>query len=193
MRLQEDGVFIYESVRGLVKHLDPEVKVSVTDDNVVALAARTGKTQIFDMEEMFNIFKQATHREVLSSYSSGIVLPITDRKFVGIVLTVPFDDLKEYSEYFECVRLVLALWQSKGDFNRSEIANKDGSQERELTERQNSIVEMIQEGKTNASIADTLGFSESLIRQETVIIYRKLGIHGRRELMPDSEANGLTS
>jgi DNA-binding CsgD family transcriptional regulator len=44
------------------------------------------------------------------------------------------------------------------------------------------MVEMIKEGRTNVSIAAILGYSESLIRQETIIIYRKLGISGRNEL-----------
>jgi DNA-binding CsgD family transcriptional regulator len=44
------------------------------------------------------------------------------------------------------------------------------------------MVEMIKEGRTSVSIAAILGYSESLIRQETIIIYRKLGISGRNEL-----------
>ena len=187
MKLHTNGVFEYQSVRELATHLDPEIKVSITDDNVVALAARTGKTQIFDMAEMFAIFKQATHKEGLSSYASGIVLPITDRIFVGVVMNTPFEKLSAFSEYFECVRLVLALWQSREEFHKSKLANEEKMQEESLTERQKVIVIMIQEGKTNASIAELLGFSESLIRQETIIIYRKLGIHGRRDLLSQSE------
>lgn len=50
-----------------------------------------------------------------------------------------------------------------------------------LTERQNLILKMISEGRTNAAIADVLGYSESLIRQETIRIYAKLGCSGRNE------------
>jgi DNA-binding NarL/FixJ family response regulator len=35
---------------------------------------------------------------------------------------------------------------------------------------------------TNAQIAHEIGYSESLIRQETVVIYRKLGVSGRKEI-----------
>ncbi len=52
-----------------------------------------------------------------------------------------------------------------------------------LTSRQWEIVEEIRRGLTNAEIANVLNFSESLIRQETVQIYRKLGATGRRDLM----------
>ncbi|NCX76645.1 MAG: LuxR family transcriptional regulator [Actinobacteria bacterium] len=52
----------------------------------------------------------------------------------------------------------------------------------ELTERQSMILKMIQSGDTNQIIAERMGYSESLIRQETISIYRKLGISGRRDL-----------
>lgn len=50
-----------------------------------------------------------------------------------------------------------------------------------LSERQNLILKLISEGRTNAAIADVLGYSESLIRQETIRIYAKLGCSGRNE------------
>jgi len=52
-----------------------------------------------------------------------------------------------------------------------------------MTGRQWEIVQQIRRGMTNAEIAATLNFSESLIRQETVQIYRKLGASGRKELI----------
>jgi DNA-binding CsgD family transcriptional regulator len=44
---------------------------------------------------------------------------------------------------------------------------------------------MIQAGHTNQLIAVRMGYSESLIRQETISIYRKLKISGRRDLEID--------
>lgn len=52
-----------------------------------------------------------------------------------------------------------------------------------LTPRQWTILKAIQNGRTNSDIAQELEFSESLVRQETVQIYRKLGVNGRREIM----------
>ena len=51
----------------------------------------------------------------------------------------------------------------------------------DLTERQRLILQMIADGRTNADIADLLGYSESLIRQETIRIYSKLSCSGRNE------------
>jgi len=68
------------------------------------------------------------------------------------------------------------------DSSRSETFTFDPSEyEKPLTERQNLILKLIAEGRTNAAIADVLGYSESLIRQETIKIYAKLGCSGRNE------------
>lgn len=50
-----------------------------------------------------------------------------------------------------------------------------------LTERQGIILKLIAEGRTNGDIAEILGYSESLIRQETIRIYAHLNCNGRGE------------
>jgi DNA-binding CsgD family transcriptional regulator len=60
-----------------------------------------------------------------------------------------------------------------------------------LTNRQWTILEAIKTGRTNFDIAEDLGFSESLIRQETVQIYRKLGVTGRKEILESELDHGV--
>ena len=50
-----------------------------------------------------------------------------------------------------------------------------------LTDRQVQILAHIAEKKTNIEIADTMGYSESTIRQETIRIFEKLQVSGRNE------------
>lgn len=57
------------------------------------------------------------------------------------------------------------------------------SERKELTSRQRIILAELLHGKTNETIALELNFSTSLIRQETMEIYRKLGVSGRKELL----------
>jgi DNA-binding NarL/FixJ family response regulator len=52
-----------------------------------------------------------------------------------------------------------------------------------LTSRQWIIAQAMQRGLTNPAIAEELGFSESLVRQESMRIYQKLKIKGRKELI----------
>lgn len=49
----------------------------------------------------------------------------------------------------------------------------------DLSERQLEILRLMSAGKTNAAIARELGYSESTVRQETMVIYRALGVDGR--------------
>ena len=51
----------------------------------------------------------------------------------------------------------------------------------ELSERQQVILRLISENRTNPVIGDLLGYSESTIRQETIKIFAKLGCTGRKE------------
>jgi transcriptional regulator with GAF, ATPase, and Fis domain len=53
----------------------------------------------------------------------------------------------------------------------------------ELTERQKVIRDLILRGMTNAQIANEIGYSDSLVRQETIAIYAALNVSGRKELL----------
>lgn len=78
---------------------------------------------------------------------------------------------------------VLGLWlQSTGLTNgfNGGVKNHEASPD-ELTERQLKILELMAFGKTNAQIAQDLILSESSIRQETVKIYRAIGVGSRAE------------
>jgi transcriptional regulator with GAF, ATPase, and Fis domain len=53
----------------------------------------------------------------------------------------------------------------------------------ELTPRQKIIRDLLAKGFTNAHIAKEIGYSESLVRQESIVIYAAHRISGRRELI----------
>jgi len=55
------------------------------------------------------------------------------------------------------------------------------STDNKLTERQQVILRLISEDRTNLTISELLGYSESTIRQETIKIFAKLKCHGRNE------------
>jgi DNA-binding CsgD family transcriptional regulator len=55
------------------------------------------------------------------------------------------------------------------------------SSDRELTEREQTVLQMLVDGLSNPQIADALAFSRSTIRNDLTIIYRKLGVTSRTE------------
>jgi DNA-binding CsgD family transcriptional regulator len=70
-----------------------------------------------------------------------------------------------------------SLGLKNGNGNGSHVSEADGN----LTERQMEILRQMAQGRTNAQIAAELILSESSIRQETVRIYRALGVGTRAE------------
>jgi DNA-binding CsgD family transcriptional regulator len=60
-----------------------------------------------------------------------------------------------------------------------------------LSERQLTVLRLMAEGKTNAEIAQQLILSESTIRQETVRIYRALGVSARADASKRAKHLGI--
>ena len=71
------------------------------------------------------------------------------------------------------------LDQSKKKF----AGNSLKSSREEMSPRQQMIHKLILKGFTNGQIGEEIGFSESLVRQETMAIYSILKVSGRKELL----------
>jgi DNA-binding CsgD family transcriptional regulator len=63
----------------------------------------------------------------------------------------------------------------------------------QLTTRQIQIIQLIGAGLTNGQIGKELALSESTIRQETIKIYKSLGVSGREEALKSAKKMGLVS
>jgi len=57
----------------------------------------------------------------------------------------------------------------------------NGTEVDELTPRQRTIFQMMQDGSTNDAIAKAIGYSESLVKAESVNIFKTLGLSGRKD------------
>lgn len=110
---------------------------------------------------------------------------------IQLVIDHPVDDRRvrqALSAIAAPVSLYLDLAQ---DGNTPITETKDHLPEAELSDRQKAVVGMLIEGMTNGQIAARLGFSESTVRQDTIAIYRHLGVSGRREVAHVAAARGL--
>jgi DNA-binding CsgD family transcriptional regulator len=127
-----------------------------------------------------------------SNWKCTILMAISPRHIASLTLHTMASDNVNDVNYFNAIRSMLSLFMKS--HKEQVVKSSDGklavtteSQEREtnstrLTERQEIILRMIELGDTNNTIAERMGYSESLIRQETIAIYRKLGISGRKDL-----------
>jgi DNA-binding NarL/FixJ family response regulator len=83
---------------------------------------------------------------------------------------------------------ILATMASKPSRSGSVDPNANGE---DLTSRQVQILELMADGLVNVEIAGQLLLSESTIRQETVRIYRALGVPNRAEAAKKARALGI--
>jgi len=92
------------------------------------------------------------------------------------------------TNYCEAIQSLLRVFESSLEI-RTLSSVRDLTQTSELqplTQRQEKILELLRAGKTNKSIAQNIGYSESLVRHETMIIYKKLRVEGRHELREEA-------
>jgi DNA-binding CsgD family transcriptional regulator len=62
-----------------------------------------------------------------------------------------------------------------------------------FTTREVQVLHLLAQGATNAQIATTLNYSVSTVRNETVSLYRKLGVSGRAEAVAQALRLGLVT
>lgn len=106
----------------------------------------------------------------------GSIVSITDSQCVVI---------EENMEFLEALASLIngtlaRTLERNNPRSNSRSAHKPAHAET-LSERQEVILKLIAEGRTNGDIAEILGYSESLIRQETIKIYSILNCNGRHE------------
>ena len=110
-------------------------------------------------------------------WSSQISIPISNQYFMQCGR---YADMAEGDElFYQNLQSLMQIYFSKIGKVSLEIGDLFG---KPLTARQEEILKMIRAGETNDEIAEKIGYSASLVKQETMLIYSKLGISGRRDL-----------
>jgi DNA-binding CsgD family transcriptional regulator len=110
-------------------------------------------------------------------WSSQISIPINSQYFMQLGR---YADMSEGDElFYQNLQSLMQIYFSKIGKVSLEIGDLFG---KALTVRQEEILKMIRMGETNEAIAEKIGYSASLVKQETMLIYSKLGISGRRDL-----------
>jgi DNA-binding NarL/FixJ family response regulator len=129
-------------------------------------------------------FPDFVHFDRLSSWESMVVIPVTLARAYGFSFAMDLRQLDGINQYLEAVASLLKVYECALELkntlgSRSYI---DSSEVQPLTQRQTTILESLKNGMTNKEIAELIGYSESLVRHETMIIYKKLRVEGRHQL-----------
>jgi DNA-binding NarL/FixJ family response regulator len=124
--------------------------------------------------------------EAVEKFKTFICLPIYGNNTIFGALSLfsckKLSISKSETAFYALIANMLNLRISK--INGSKIHNNGNllNPKDILNEREISTFELIKLGKTNGQIAHALGYSESTIRQDTIKIYKKLGITGRQDI-----------
>jgi DNA-binding CsgD family transcriptional regulator len=159
--------------------------------NPLAIINREITIKVHD-EGYFQSFKNQNGISEDPTWQSTILMPLIPNFTLAISVQRKLESDQVTIDYFNAIFAIFNLFLRSHESeieSGNEIITKlrNRSSMAELTERQSLILEMIQTGNTNQMIAVRMGYSESLIRQETINIYRKLGISGRRDLIINTD------
>lgn len=117
---------------------------------------------------------------------SGVAIPVYPMGGMCFVSTKKQELTKEKSLFFTAIGSLLGLYASRMPTKFIEeaikVKEKINLEPAPLTDRQLVIAGLLERGFTNAQIGFEIGYSESLVRQETVSIYKKLNVTGREAM-----------
>jgi DNA-binding CsgD family transcriptional regulator len=176
-------------------NLDMELQVSYgkTTDQVQPVVSAWGTSPlskcIVGKKMQFEAGKEASHLALPLAKSSvpvGAMLLVMGAEMATPPVSEPVAQLlSKLGAFFVEVRPRLSL-QTR--------ANGNGQHRPEqLSTRQIQIVQLIGASLTNGQIGKELSLSESTIRQETIKIYRAMGVSGRDEAVAAAKKLGLVS
>ncbi|CAB5239869.1 unannotated protein [freshwater metagenome] len=131
---------------------------------------------------------------ILSQWKSGYFLPINGVGCISFYCENESLESEEIKMFLLTVSEIVgfALSHQRQLAKSKPRQSVDGSVDSDspLSRRQEIILKHLVGGLTNSEIALELGFSESLVRQETVILYAHFEVSGRRDLI-DSPPEGF--
>jgi DNA-binding CsgD family transcriptional regulator len=136
-----------------------------------------------EYEKEFPLVAGSTYE---GKWVSGVAIPVSPVGGMALYSTKKLDLTEAMKIFYSAIGSLLGLYSSqlpKALVMAAVVAKeKIDLPHIPLSDRQAVIADLLERGFNNAQIALEIGYSESLIRQETVAIYRKLEVTGRKAL-----------
>ncbi len=121
------------------------------------------------------------------AWESYLVCPTLPHGLIALTLDSCPKLSREAEEFIRTVSSLVSLHHQKDKlktrFKSNSESNRNSGKKSALNERQLMIKDLMEKGFTNPKIAAEIGYSESLVRQETMSIFSILNISGRKELL----------
>jgi DNA-binding CsgD family transcriptional regulator len=180
-----DGAIRCVNIKGFSKNeIITKTQFKLSDNRPVSASARTQKLIWARFETVSQEFPDFYHFDKRTPWESQVAFPVGLTRVYSFSFPSDHSNHEGMNSYIESVASILKVYESVLDFKNA-IGSRNFIEESEvqpLSERQNRILELLKLGKTNKQIAEVIDYSESLVRHETMIIYKKLRVEGRHEL-----------
>lgn len=170
------------------KYISQWTKIPLTLNIPLTYALRNEECIIHTRDEFFGDYPQLDELGTIDSkWEHCIASPIQSRGAYFLVLNGTPQRDEEFDFFLKSVGHLLALQLQKGSHEAHLVERVEAVPTR-LTARQELIRDLLVKGFTNYHIAQEIGYSESLVRQETIAIYSVMHVSGRKELMKAMES-----
>lgn len=159
----------------------------IHDKYLVTDAIRENRILISHNNDEFKTeYPLMTTSNFTAPWNSAIAIPVYPIGGMAMFTSLELKLTEELNVFYIAIGSLLGLYASHLPAALVEVAinvkQKIDLPQIPLTGRQLVIADLLERGFNNAQIGLELGFSESLIRQETVAIYRKLQVTGRKAM-----------
>lgn len=183
--IDHDGMIRCEQLHGFSKHeLMSKTAMSISEARPISHAARTQHLVWAHADTVYEEFKDFYYFDSHTPWRCMMSIPIGLSRVYAFSFPNDLTRIPGIMAYFEAIQSLLRVYESSLEIRTLSSAREliEHSELQPLTQRQEKILELLRAGKTNKSIAQLIGYSESLVRHETMIIYKKLRVEGRHEL-----------
>lgn len=158
-----------------------QAKFPITD------AIRTNEVIVLKHDAAFEVeYPLMTEIKTSVEWISGVAIPVYPIGGMALYSSKEIELTQSMKVFFVAIGSLLGLYASRLPTSLVEVAinakQKIDLPQIPLSDRQLVIAGLLEQGFNNAQIAEEIGYSESLIRQETVAIYRKLQVTGRKAM-----------
>jgi DNA-binding CsgD family transcriptional regulator len=158
---------------------------------------RSNTTNIFHNNQPYKTkYPLMQNLQFPDDWKSGITIPVYPIGGMALCSSQDLELTESMNVFYIAIGSLLGLYASRLPKTLIEEAiilkTKIDLPQVPLTDRQIVISGMLERGFNNAHIAREIGYSESLVRQETVAIYRKLEVSGRKAMQINADVANAT-
>lgn len=151
-------------------------------------SVKQDKIILLKREEAFEKYPALSGYEGIPEiWETYLVCPTLPYGLIALTLDSSPKLSRDSEEFLRTISSLVSLHHQKVKLKTrmkgNNESNRSSGQNGALTERQSLIKNLMEKGFSNPQIASEIGYSESLIRQETMAIYSILNISGRKDLL----------